>query len=657
MEIKAYICCVQEDLEIAKRFYADLKKAGIRPWLDYYDILPGQHVDRAIKSAINKSDYFIALFSSNSLDRRGYFFHKSLKRVLTVLEERPPSDIFIIPLRVDDCKPADEIFQDIHWGNLFPSYENGLNEVLHVFAPKRPIKSNHIDVSEFLKPESIKTQRVELKQYLNEAKLILVGQGSVGKTSLVKRLLDNTFDPYENKTEGIDIVKWWVSINDKKIRINVWDFGGQEIMHATHQFFLTRRSLYLLVLDSRIDENENRIEYWLKIIQSFAAESPVIIVGNKIDQQPLYIDRRGLQLKYKNIKAIVETSCQSLIGIEQLQVIIKEEIGKLEHIQDKLFSTWFNIKTKLENMEKDYIPYIEYTKMCNDEGINGQISQRLLIKYLHDLGIVLNFQDDPRLEDTNILNPEWVTKGVYRILNSNELFQNKGILTSDILHRILDDKIYPKEKRMFIIDIMRKFELCFDFEGSNDKQFLIPDLLTKEEPFTGDWEKTLAFDYFYNVLPTSIMSRFIVRMNSYISKNTFWRNGVVLELSKNKALIKADSEERKIIIFIVGDKQKRRDFLSIIRSHFNTIHRSIPQIDVKEKIPLADQPEIVVDYQHLLRLEEIGEKTYIPEGTTKKINVKEFLNGIELARTDKGDADMDIKYTPYYWEKIALTFP
>ena len=157
------------------------------------------------------------------------------------------------------------------------------------------------------------------KKPLNEAKMLLVGQGSVGKTSLVKRLVENTFDPHENKTEGIDIKPWQVTVDAEEIRLNVWDFGGQEIMHATHQFFLTKRSLYLLVLDVRLSEEENRVEYWLKMIQSFGGESPIIIVGNKIDQQPLDLDRRGLQTKNeKNIKDFVEISCETGDGIEKL---------------------------------------------------------------------------------------------------------------------------------------------------------------------------------------------------------------------------------------------------------------------------------------------------------------------------------------------------
>lgn len=80
------------------------------------------------------------------------------------------------------------------------------------------------------------------KRPLLEAKLILVGRGAVGKTSLVNRLVHNIFGK-ERKTEGIKITGWDVPLPDgEQAHLNVWDFGGQEIMHATHQFFLTRRA-------------------------------------------------------------------------------------------------------------------------------------------------------------------------------------------------------------------------------------------------------------------------------------------------------------------------------------------------------------------------------------------------------------------------------
>ena len=183
-----------------------------------------------------------------------------------------------------------------------------------------------------------------------------------------------------------------------------------------------------------VRQEENRIEYWLKIIQSFGGDSPIIIVGNKIDQQPLDLNQRGLQKKHKNIKAIVETSCETGQGIDELKGVIAREVGGLEHVYDEVLNTWFAVKDRLEGMEENYITQKAYRHLCQENNITDPTSQNTLLGFLHDLGIVLNFEDDPRLKDTNILNPQWVTKGLYKILNDRHLFANKGVLEFPMLN-------------------------------------------------------------------------------------------------------------------------------------------------------------------------------------------------------------------------------
>ena len=343
-----------------------------------------------------------------------------------------------------------------------------------------------------------------------------MGQGAVGKISLIKRLLENTFDEHETKTDGIAINHWHLTVGETPVRLNVWDFGGQEIIHATHQFFLTKRSLYVLVLDSRVSEQKNRLEYWLKIIQSFGGDSPIIVVCNKSDQHDLDLDWKGLHTKYPAIKAFAKTvSCKTGQGIPQLKILVEQEVAELEHIHDELILSWFAVKTKLEEMERDYISYNDYQQMCREEEVSGDLSQQTLLGFLHDLGIILHFHDHPLLEDTNVLNPAWVTRGVYHILNSYLLFQSKGELDRKMLGRILDLHVYPRNKHQFIIDMMRKFELCFDFAEFSGQRFLVPDLLAKEEPYTGEWGDSLSFQYHYDILPGSVLSRFMVRMHAY----------------------------------------------------------------------------------------------------------------------------------------------
>ena len=286
---------------------------------------------------------------------------------------------------------------------------------------------------------------------------------------MVNRLVSDGFDAKEGKTEGIDIHQWQVRCDGQDIRLNVRDFGGQEIMHATHQFFLTRRSLYLLVLDARQGEAESRIEYWLKLIQSFAGDSPI----------------RGFAKR---------VSCQTGEGIPELRSMIEVEVAALDHIHDELSTSWFAVKSELEELKDDYIPYAEYEKMCAEHGIEDDTSLRTLVSFLHDLGIVLHLADHPILADTSILNPDWVIKGVYQIINSDILRQKGGVLKTGDLPEILKPRrSYPNSRHLFITKMMRRFELCFEYPGQTNQRFLVPDLLPREEPDTGPWDDSLAF--------------------------------------------------------------------------------------------------------------------------------------------------------------------
>ncbi len=123
-----------------------------------------------------------------------------------------------------------------------------------------------------------------------EAKLILVGEARAGKSTIAEALskADFKFDLNKKSTEGIDVLKWFIPHKevktDKDFRFNIWDFGGQEIYHATHQFFLTKRSLYLFVTEARKDLRFDDFYYWLNLINTLAGNSPVILVQNKADQ-------------------------------------------------------------------------------------------------------------------------------------------------------------------------------------------------------------------------------------------------------------------------------------------------------------------------------------------------------------------------------------
>jgi len=404
-------------------------------------------------------------------------------------------------------------------------------------------------------------------------------------------------------------------------------------MHATHQFFLTKRALYVLVLDSRLSEAENRLDYWLTLIRSFGGDSPILVVGNKTDQHPLDLDRRGLLAKYPAVPTILDTSCATGAGIADLRAAVAKQISLMPHVADPLVTTWFDVKADLETMDADYIPYSRYAELCREKSVEHPDSQRVLLGFLHDLGVVLHFPD-PRLETTNILNPEWVTQGVYRILNTRLPFAEQGILTWDMLARILDDEPY-QEKRMFIVDMMQKFELCYELPD-RPNTYLIPDLLPKEEPDTGTWHNALRFEVHYPVLPGSILTRLIVRMHRHIQGLVVWRTGVLLACDGNEALVKADLVASRITIAVRGPALGRRELLTRIREHLGGIHASLAGLEAAEKVPVPGHPKIpAVDYKWLRELERKGVPEFYPPGLTDPVNVQRLLDGVE-ARSGRG---------------------
>ncbi|MBD1886288.1 leucine-rich repeat domain-containing protein [Microcoleus vaginatus] len=499
---------------------------------------------------------------------------------------------------------------------------------------------------------------------LNEAKVLLVGQSSVGKTSLINRLTHNKYNPNEPQTDGLNITDWKITVNTKQVKLNVWDFGGQEIYHATHQFFLTQRSLYLLVCNCRTSEDQNRLEYWLKLIESFGDASPVIIVGNKCDEQPLDLNRKALRDKYPNIKAILETSCKSGTGIDELRSAIHTEISQLKEVYDLLPLSWFQVKQRLENLDKDIISISEYATICAKENIFEETDQTQLLGLLHDLGIVLNFREHPILQNTNILNPHWVTEGIYALLSDDALkVKTKGILTYADLSRILDSNKYPSHRYHCLTGLMEEFELCFRVSHCPAPTFLIPGILPKEQPENTKLEgETLEFQYHYRILPESILSRFIVLMHEKIHNCTHWRTGVMLEYREGAevyniaiARIKSDPEDKKIFIAVSGRESTRRSFLSMIRDTFTKIHNSFANLEISQWVPVPGYPDAdPLDYDELLGLEDMGENTVRVGKLKLKLDLRQLLDGYESIERRRRNQMGDEKYGREYDDLVDI---
>lgn len=472
-------------------------------------------------------------------------------------------------------------------------------------------------------------------ELLREAKLIFVGSGDVGKTSIINMMLTGDIGKPE-KTDGIEIRDWNITIEKNTFKIHIWDFGGQEIMHATHKFFMTRRSVYVLVIDPRTDDRsgETDVEYWLKLIKSFAPNAPVIIALNKCEVHSFDIGKLELLEKYRNIVGFVETSCIQQLGMAELEKLIKDAVASLDIVNLPVPQSYFNIKNILQEINNDYIEYSDYEKLCKklDPSFKHE-SMNVLLTILNDLGIMLNFRDDSSLSlrDTQVLNPQWVTQGVYEIITSREVLKKKGIIDLQDVSTILLSNNYPTIKEhTYIMDLMGKFELCYSVPDSRNVYF-IPGAFPKDRPTTA-WEKNendvLIFQYHYDVMVASIMCRFIVRVHQLIQTNSFWRNGVILEKDGCTSLIRSDKSDKTITIKIVGNGSKR-DLLSFIRGQFDLIHDNLKGLEIKRYIVYNNENiQALIDYDDLLFYEQSNLKEIPVRSIKQVLNVKKILDGV-----------------------------
>src|SRR6202453_4014464 len=138
-EPRVFIAYVQEDLSLIRKLYRAFERHGFRPWLDKKKLLPGQNWPRAIETAIHTSDFFVACFSRRATSKRGSF-HSELRYALFCAAKVPLDEIFLIPLRLDDCVVPNRISKQIQYLDLFPDWEAGMCRLIAVIKAQNEVR-------------------------------------------------------------------------------------------------------------------------------------------------------------------------------------------------------------------------------------------------------------------------------------------------------------------------------------------------------------------------------------------------------------------------------------------------------------------------------------------------------------------------------------
>ena len=487
------------------------------------------------------------------------------------------------------------------------------------------------------------------EDHLYEAKVLILGEGRAGKTSLLRRLYqpELPLPAEEATTKGIDIHRHEFNGQaDQSFWLNIWDFGGQQIYHATHQFFLTKRSLYILVDDTRSSNksvHDEGFKYWLEMIETLSEASPVLIFQNEKAGRSKSIDEAGIKGRFPNVKEVHAGNlddCHSTAGVAEA---IRYHVQQLPHVGEVVPAQWLKIRLEIDDLKQAnaHITQAKYLQLYAKHLPANRDKALKLSRYLHDLGVFLHFQEDPLLSRTVILQNTWATEAVFKVLDDEPTKARRGYFNWQDCMRIWADSSYA-EMHPELLALMEKFELCYKLPDQKEDTWLTPQLLSPSAPEAfANWAQAddLVLTYQYDFLPKGLVSRLMVRMHRFVLRpDLSWAGGAFFERGDTQLLASlASPSGQEIELRARGPECKAlRD---VIASDLDALNATFEGLrgKVRKLVPCicpqcrqSTSPECYEEQLLLKRKEERKKLSIECRASCEDVNILELLDGLRF---------------------------
>ncbi|NJM78344.1 MAG: hypothetical protein HC852_24405 [Acaryochloridaceae cyanobacterium RU_4_10] len=326
--------------------------------------------------------------------------------------------------------------------------------------------------------------KAEKSLVLNEVKLILIGEGEVGKTSLLGALRGDKWVEKRKTTHGVEVEIRSLLVTDQnsgtEITFNGWDFGGQNIYRHTHQMFFTSPAIYLAVWNPRRGPEQCRVDEWIKMVKHRAYdenrpdEKPHILVvathgGPK--ERLDHIDEQALREEFGNlIVGFYHVDSKTEFGLNALKQVIANTAANIPQVGRSVPASWKRVLDAIRQRSQTdaWITYEQFQALCAEQSVDLALA-KTYAAILNELGHLIHYSADPILKDTVILKPEWLSKAISFILEDQKVNDQNGLVHHDHLSELWNDPArgpdrYPQHLHPVFLKLMEKFDLSYQIE-------------------------------------------------------------------------------------------------------------------------------------------------------------------------------------------------
>jgi Leucine-rich repeat (LRR) protein len=316
---------------------------------------------------------------------------------------------------------------------------------------------------------------------LNEAKLILIGEGEVGKSCLLDALRDEPWMEHDS-THGIEIKPVKVNAPDTgtEIILNAWDFGGQRVYRPTHQLFFSAPAVYLVVWKPREGPQQGFVKEWIKLVKHREPDAKILVVATHggpgqrqpdVDRQEIWdLFGRDRVLDFFLVESKPDEKTSERRGIAKLKEAIGRVAASLPEMGRTVPARWQQAREALIKTKKAYLPIAEVLKICRQHKI-GKEDAKLFVKIYSTLGHFIHYEHDPALRDIVILKPDWLATAISFVLDDKQTRDGHGLVKFSRLNQLWNDQKrkkefrYPAKLHPVFLRLMERFDLSYVVAG------------------------------------------------------------------------------------------------------------------------------------------------------------------------------------------------